>query len=301
MGNTQKQKIIAIIGPTASGKTALGIALAKRINGEVISADSRQVYKYLNLATGKVTKKEARSIRHHCIDIVSPTRTLDVTKYARHATKAINEIVQRGNIPIVVGGTGFYMDALLHGKQFPEVPPNPALRKKLENKSTRELANMLIKKDPERAKTIDLKNPRRIIRALEIIAYTKSPVPKLHVTSPYNVLTIGIDLTDAELKKKIHRRLHDRIKQGMWREIAHAHTKHGVSWKRLEALGLECKIGSFVARGLLDPRDASKRLEHKIWQYVRRQRTWFKRNKDTHWIASTTETTHLAHQFLTTN
>lgn len=295
----QKQNIIAIVGPTASGKTALGIRLAKHIGGEIVSADSRQVYKYLNLATGKVTKKEARGIRHHCIDIVSPARTLDVTQYVRHASKAISEIVERGNIPIVVGGTGFYIDALLHGKQFPNVPPNPTLRKKLEKQSVSELARMLIKKDPERAKTIDLKNPRRLIRALEIIAYTKLPVPRLQAESPYNVLTVGIDLPDAELKKKIRRRLHERIRQGMWREIARAHTQHGVSWKRLEALGLECKIGSYVARGLLDPEEAATRLEREIWQYAKRQRTWFKRNKNIHWIDSPKKAQHLSAQFLT--
>lgn len=299
MNNFQKQKIIAIVGPTASGKTALGIRLAKHISGEIVSADSRQVYKYLNLATGKVTKKETHGIRHHCIDLISPTRTLDVTQYVRHASKAINEIIQRGNIPIVVGGTGFYMDALLHGRQFPEVPPNPALRKKLEKKSVSELARMLLKKDSERAKTIDLKNPRRLIRALEIIAYTKSPVPTLQAESPYNVLTIGIDFPDAELKKKIHLRLYERITQGMWQEIARAHTTHGVSWKRLEALGLECKIGSYVARGLLDPEEAATRLEREIWQYAKRQRTWLKRNKNIHWIDSLKKAQHLSAQFLT--
>lgn len=298
MNNFQKQKIIAIVGPTASGKTALGIELAKHIGGEIVSADSRQVYKYLNLASGKVTKKEARGIRHHCLDLYHPRHVCTVTEYVRHATRAIEQIHNRGHIPIVVGGTGFYMDALLYGKQFPEVPPNPALRKRLERKSVAELAAMLTKRDPERARTIDLKNPRRLIRALEIIAYTKSPIPREALSSPYNVLTIGIDFPDEVLKKRIHVRLRARIQQGMWREIARAHTQHGVSWKRLEALGLECKIGSFVARGLLGPKEAAERLEHEIWQYAKRQRTWFKRDKHIRRASSLTQANKLATQFL---
>ena len=292
------QKVIAIVGPTSSGKTTLSISLARAIGGEMISADSRQVYKYLSLATGKVTKKEMRGVRHHCIDIAHPKRTIDVTAYVRHATRALDEITKRGHIPIIVGGTGFYMDALLSGAQIPSVPPNPTLRAKLEKKSVSELARMLIAKDPERARTIDLKNPRRLIRALEIIAYTGSPIPALHKATSYDVLTLGIDLPDVKLKTKIHTRLHSRIKKGMWQEIARAHAAHSVSWKRLESLGLECKIGSFIARGLLSQKDGALRLEHEIWQYVKRQRTWFNRNKHIIWIDSPMGAQNLSREFL---
>ncbi|MEI6490858.1 MAG: tRNA (adenosine(37)-N6)-dimethylallyltransferase MiaA, partial [bacterium] len=160
--------IIVIIGPTTSGKTALSIKLAKKHNGEVISADSRQVYKYINLASGKVTKKEMGRIKHHLLDVVDPNKVFTVNDFKNKAFTVIEEIISKGKTPIICGGTGFYIDALLHDSQFPEVEPDLKLRKSLEKKPVEELFLMLGKLDSNRAENIDKNNPVRLIRAIEI-------------------------------------------------------------------------------------------------------------------------------------
>ncbi|MBL8031411.1 MAG: hypothetical protein JNK33_03755, partial [Candidatus Doudnabacteria bacterium] len=205
---TKHPKIIVVIGPTGSGKSEFAVKLAKKMNGEIISADSRQVYKGLDIGTGKVQGqwKKMRSqkvkvktatsnsknsklakqnsvyvykgIPHYCIDYVSPKKQYTVTNFKHDAELAIEDIVRRGNTPIICGGTGQYVDALLLDQSIPEVPPNPRLRAQLEKKTTAQLFSMLQKKDPARAKTIDPYNPRRLIRALEIITATGKPVPR---------------------------------------------------------------------------------------------------------------------------
>jgi tRNA dimethylallyltransferase len=195
-----KPKMVVIVGPTSSGKSDLAVALAKKFNGEVISADSRQVYKGLNIGTGKITKKEMRGVKHHLLDVADPRKQFTVSDFLDLTNKTIVQIVKSGKLPIVCGGTGFYIDALLGEKQIPEVPPNPKLRKQLENKTTKELFKMLQKLDPERAKNIDAQNPRRLVRAIEI-AKKLGKVPEYREPDfKYDVLKIGI----APLKKKAH-------------------------------------------------------------------------------------------------
>ena len=167
----RKTKIIVILGPTASGKSDIAVALAKKINGEIISADSRQVYKGLDIGTGKITKREMKGVKHYLLDVVFPTLQLrsgqakrfSASDFVKMTILTIVKIVTKGKVPIVCGGTGFYIDALLGDKQIPEVLPNPTLRKKMEKKTTEELFEMLKKMDPERAKNIDSQNPRRLI------------------------------------------------------------------------------------------------------------------------------------------
>lgn len=276
------KKIIVICGPTATGKSDYAVSLAKKIGGEVISADSRQVYKGLNLGTGKITKKEMKGVPHHLLDIASPKSIFSVERFQKLGKKAITDILKRGKTPIICGGTGFYIDALVYHIDFPTVPPNKKLRKELETKSAEELLSLLKKKDPERAETIDIKNKVRLIRALEIIE-SIGKVPEIKKESPYEVEWIGLDFPDEILKERIHKRLIARIKKGMIREATQLQNE-GLSWKRMRELGLEYR---FLAEYLTDnitKEEMTSQLESAIWQYVKRQRTWFKRNKKILWI-----------------
>ena len=235
-----KPKILVIVGPNASGKTVLAVRLAKKFNGEIISADSRQVYRGLNIGTGKVTRREMKGVPHHLLSVANPRRAYTAQHYKKDAERVVRYIVQKGKLPIIVGGTGFYIDTLLGNITLPEVPPNPSLRKQLEKKSASQLFKKLQRLDSCRTETIDSKNKRRLIRAIEI-ASVLGKVPKLKKgVSLYKVLYIGIAMTDIELKKKIIIRLFARISAGMIDEARKPHVK-GLSWKRMNELGLEYK------------------------------------------------------------
>ena len=174
-----KTKLLIILGPTASGKSDLAVQLAKKYNGEIISADSRQVYKGLNIGTGKITKKEMSGIKHHLLDVTDPKKVFTVSQFKTLVEIAIADISSRGKLPIICGGTGFYIQAVVDNIILPEVPPNKKLREKLNKKTTTELFEILKKLDNERAKNIDAKNPRRLIRAIEI-AEKLGKVPPLN-------------------------------------------------------------------------------------------------------------------------
>jgi len=279
------QKLIVILGPTASGKSDLVVKIAKKFNGEIISADSRQVYKGLNLGSGKITKEEMRGVSHYCIDVASPKKRFTVAQYQKLAKKALKKILAKGKIPIICGGSAFYIYALLNDWNLPAVPPQKKLREKLEKKSAKELFQQLKKLDPQRAKNIDKHNKRRLIRALEIILTTNKPIPSLVFNSKnknglyevFEVLKIGIKKGKKELKKLISQRLKKRIKQGMIEEVKNLHQK-GLSWKRLDELGLEYRYISYYLRGLIDKEKMIKILNQKIWQFAKRQMTWFKKD-----------------------
>jgi len=295
-------KVIAIVGTTASGKSDLAVQIARAVRGEIVSADSRQIYKGLDIGSGKITHAEMRGIRHHLLDVADPRKVYTVSDYQRDAAKALADIVHRGKVPIVCGGTGFYIDAVLKGIVFPDVPPNAKLRASLEKKSLPSLLDILKKLDAERAKTIDANNPRRLIRAIEIAKAqkktAKDPQPALNsqkVSLPYSILTLGISPADIVLRQRIWSRLKKRFKEGMLEEAIGLH-KNGLSWKRMEALGLEYR---YMARFLQEQKRLSKKkdkkaiikayvsmvsdLETEIWHYAKRQRTWFRRDKDIRW------------------
>jgi len=277
-----RQKVIVIVGPTASGKSDLAVSLARKFNGEVISADSRQVYKGLDIGTGKITKKEMRGVPHHLLDVASPKRTYTASHFARDGRRAIRKIITHGRIPIVVGGTGFYIRALVDDISIPEVPPNAKLRARLERKSVRELYVMLYRLDRTRAKTVEQRNPRRLIRAIEIATALGKVPPLTRGARAYPAIWIGIKTNDKELQKKIHIRLFARIRGGMIAEAKHLHSA-GLSWKRMESLGLEYRFLSLYLRGVLTKKDMLTQLETAIWQYARRQMTWFKKNTKIEW------------------
>lgn len=282
---TEKIRVIAVVGPTSSGKTAFAVALAKALGGEVISADSRQVYRGADLMSGKATKKEMGGIPHHLLSIADPRRQYSVDRFVRDAQKAIADVVKRGNVPIVCGGTGFYVDALLQGLSLPEVPPNQKLRKTLSKKSPSQLFALLKKIDPARAKTIDRNNPARLIRAIEI-AKALGKVPKRTNSTIYRTIWFGLDLPDAELKDKIRKRIDARMKAGMLSE-AKRFRKMGVSAKRMHALGLEFRHLANLIEGKVTRKEFEETLARDTWRYAKRQRTWFQRNKDIRWIKPT--------------
>ena len=280
-----KQKIIVILGPTSSGKSDLAVILAKKFNGEIISADSRQVYKGMNIGTGKITKKEMRGIPHHLLDVANPKRKYSVARYKREAEKTILDITRRRKMPIICGGTGFYIQAIVDDVVFPEVRSNPTLRKKLKKLSTEELFARLKKLDKKRAKDIDPHNPHRLIRAIEIATKLGS-VPHLKVGSPskYDMLQIGIKTNNAILKERIYKRLLARLRRGMIAEVKRLHTE-GVSWKRMEELGLEYKFISWFLQAKISKEEMLEQLNTAIWQYAKRQKTWFKRDKRIKWFS----------------
>ena len=293
-----KQKLIAIVGPTASGKTALSIYLAQKLKGEVISADSRQVYRGLDIGTGKVTKKEMAGIPHHLLDIVSPKKQFTVDDFVRLTTKCFDVMIHHNKLPIVVGGTGLYLDMLTGRMSYPAVPPNHALRAKLDTKTPAQLFAMLLKADPARAATIDRHNPRRLVRALEIArALGKSPTP--NPEPRYEVLWLGINPPAHKLAANIRKRLVARIKAGMLAEARRLH-KAGLSYKRMEELGLEYRYLARLLQGKLTKQEFMEQLEAAIRDYAKRQNTWFKRNKDIKWVGTKTEALKLAKNFMRT-
>lgn len=278
-----KPKIVVIVGPTSSGKSDLAVRLAKKWGGEVISADSRQVYRGMDIGTGKITKKEMRGVPHHLLNVVSPKRKYTVAHYKNDTRLALKEILRRKKLPIICGGTGFYISALVDDLVLPDVRPDMKLRKRLEKKTAFELFTLLKKLDSRRAKTIDAKNPQRLIRAIEI-ARALGKIPAIRKYASYDPLFIGIVVPKATLRMRIHKRLLARIRAGMLGEVKSLHQSR-VSWKRMEELGLEYRYCSRYLRGAIDKKTLLLTLETMITKYAKRQMTWWKRDKRIHWIA----------------
>ncbi|MFA6430295.1 MAG: tRNA (adenosine(37)-N6)-dimethylallyltransferase MiaA [Candidatus Paceibacterota bacterium] len=280
-----KPKIIVILGPTSSGKSDVAVSMAKKFNGEIISADSRQVYKGMDLGTGKITKKEMLGIPHYLLDVANPKTIFSVEKYKKLAEKKIEEILKKNKTPIICGGTGFYIDSIVKNILLPQVKPNKKLRKELENKTTEELYRTLQKLSPSRAQNIDSKNRVRLIRAIEI-AKALGKVPEVkELPSKYEFILIGIDLPDEILKERIKIRLQKRLKAGMLKEVQKL-KKDGVSWKRLESFGLEYRNCALFLQNKISKEQMIQNIEKESFQYVKRQRTWFRRNKNIKWFGN---------------
>ena len=334
------KKLIVILGPTASGKSELAIKLAKKLapyqtedsgagfNGEIISADSRQVYKGMDIGTGKVTpdtnpalyvasnyfsmprerdstgqakKKDIftyKGIPHYCIDVASPKRRFTVVQYRKLALKAINKIHKKGKIPILCGGTGFYIQAVVDGIVIPEVPPDWKLRKKLEKKLVEELYKILKKLDPKRAKTIEKKNKRRLIRALEIVIKTKKPVPGLKKNPlPYPVLMLGIKKEKKELKKLIKKRFLKWLKIGLIAEVKKLR-KSGLSWKKIEDFGIHYRVIAQYLQNKISYKEMIESSLRELQNFAKRQMTWWKSDKRIHWVNNRREAEKLVKEFL---
>ncbi len=319
----KKEKIIVVLGPTASGKSDLAVSLAKKFNGEIISADSRQVYRGLDIGTGKVPRDRNQELRikkpsfaeasagkqeytykwvpHYLLDVANPRHQFSVAEYQELGRKAIADILSRGKLPIVCGGTGFYIDALIYDYTLPSVEPDAKLRTKLEKLSTDALFEKLQKLDPRRAKGIDSHNRRRLVRALEVTLSTGKPNPTAmqaqQKKSKYDVLKIGLSFSNEVLRARIEKRLLARIAQGMVREVKKLRAA-GLSWKRMEELGLEYRYLSRYVRGLISKGEMIQKLNTEIWHYAKRQMTWFKRDKSIRWISNPQEAKRIARAFL---
>lgn len=288
-------KILCIAGPTASGKSARAVSEALARNGEVISVDSRQVYRWLDIGTEKITREEMRGVPHHLIDIRDASGTYSAGDFVADATRLIEEISARGKLPILVGGTHFYFDALLNG--LPKgVDANPQLRAELEQLPTVRLFARIRELDPRRAGELDPMNRRRLIRALEIIEAKGTVPPRHSLSNPigqnkeFSVKWIVIDPPREELRARIDARLANALARGLIEEVHHVRDnlanlnlhgrgKQGYDFadKRLNELGLEYKIVGEFIRGERDETSLLPTLSAKLWQYARRQKAWLRK------------------------
>jgi len=281
-----KPPLIVVLGPTASGKSALGIALAQRFHGEIVSADSRQVYRGLDIGTAKVTDAEQALVPHHLLDIVEPNETYTVSQFQHAAILAIDAILSRERISFLVGGSPHYIQAVVDNLDIPQVAPQPALRTQLEQRPLHDLLQELQERDPRSFAGIDRNNPRRVIRALEVCIITGQPFSEQRgLANPlYRSILIGIQWPREELYRRIDARVDERMQQGMVQEVQDL-LDAGVTHERLEALGLEYR---FVARWLrgefITEEQMVERLKYAIHDFTRRQLTWFRRDKRIVWI-----------------
>ena len=284
----EKIKIVVIVGPTASGKSDLAVETALRYYGEVISADSRQVYRGLDLGTGKITAAEMQGVPHHCLDIADPQERFTAMDWKNAAVKAIEDIRSRGKLPIICGGTGFYISALVDDLGFPEVEADTEEQKALEAKTVEELFEELKKLDPARAATIDLKNKRRLSRSI-LIARELGNVPVLEKKeSAYAPIMIGVTMSSTELKKRIRARILARFEAGMIDEAKKVHADKpaglGLSYERMDELGLEYRFLAQYLQNKMSFEVLIETLGIKIGQYAKRQKTWFKKDTRITWL-----------------
>lgn len=294
-------KLIVILGPTASGKTELSIKLAKKFSGEIVSADSRQIYKGMDIGSGKITKKEMKGIPHHLLDVANPKTKFTASQYQKLSKKIIKNIQKRNRVPLLVGGSPFYIQSVAGGILIPEITPNWKLRKKLEKLSIDELFNKLKKLDPKRAGLIDRHNPRRLIRALEIVLTTGKPVPSLNrsdTSERFNVLKIGIKKSPEELEKSIHKRLLKRLKNNAMINEVKKLRKSGLSFKRLEEFGLEYRFIAQYLQNKVSYKEMAEKIQRQSERLAKKQMAWFKKDKQIHWVKNYKEAGRLLKKFL---
>ncbi len=285
----EKPKVIVIVGPTASGKTATSIKVAKELNGEIISADSMQIYKDMNIGTAKPTKEEMEGIKHYMIDIASPDEIFNVAKYKEMAEKAIEDILSKNKVPIVVGGTGLYIDTLINGVEFASVKEDLEYRNALLERAKKEgnkaLHDELAKIDKEAAEKIDMNNVRRVIRALEIYKITGKTKTKLDEESrketKYDYRVYGIEWGREELYRRIEKRIDIMLEEGLVEEVENVMSKYTISKTALQGLGYK-EVIEFLNNDISYDEMVDK-LKMETRRYAKRQLTWFRRNKDIKW------------------
>lgn len=279
--------LVVILGYNAIGKSRLAIELALRFDGEVISADSRQVYRRLDIGTAKVSLKEQQQVPHHLLDVAEPGETFSLADYQKMAFAAIASIHERGRLPILVGGTGLYIWAVVDNLIIPPCPPDHDLRRNLDQKTTQELIDMLRSLDPVSASQTNLtQNRRRLIRALEVCLKTgmRFSDVKRKGAPKYDVLQIGLTMPWKDLLDRVDRRVDHRVQMGMVDEVRQL-LAEGVTHEWLESLGLEYYVFSKYLRGDIDTEaEAVQLLKTGIHQFSRRQRSWFKRDMRINWL-----------------
>jgi tRNA dimethylallyltransferase len=278
--------LLVILGPTASGKSALGITLAQRFQGEIVSADSRQVYRGLDIGTAKVTPAEQALVPHHMLDIVEPTEIYSVSQFQQAASAAISDILQRGHLPLLVGGSPHYIQTVVDHFDIPTVPPQLELRAQLAVQPLSELLAQLAALDPQCVATIDQKNPRRVIRALEVCLVTGKPFSQQRgVSQPlYHCLLLGIHWPREILYQRIDSRIDERLRQGLIAEVQ-SQLAQGLSHERLDAMGLEYRFVSRWLRGEFSSEaEMVQRLKYASHDFARRQLSWFRRDQRIVWL-----------------
>lgn len=294
-------RVVFVVGGTSSGKTALGIKIAKACNGEVINADSRQIYREVNIGTGKppgVRRKRgsdtvfmAQGIPHHLMDFLPPEKTYSVAEWRTAALRAIKNITKRGKLPIVVGGTGLYISSLIDNYDFPDVPPQPELRKAYELKSLEDLARVLLAADADAGAVVDLKNKRRVVRALEVISFSGQKMSALRARKArplVEALQIGRARTQQELYERAEATIDDMMKNGLINEVQMLLEK-GVSPNAPGMTSIGYRDMAAALRGDITEAEAVARLKRQTRQYIKRQITWFKRDARIQWVTSEAE------------
>ncbi len=284
-----KPQVIVIAGPTASGKTSVSVELAKRINGEIISADSMQIYKEMNIGTAKVTKEEMQGIKHYLIDVISPDEAFNVTKYKKMAEEAIEEILKKGKTPIIVGGTGLYINTLVNGIEFTEVVEDKEFREEMQKiaieKGSKHLHDELRKIDSEAANIIDENNVRRVIRALEIYKITGKTKTRLDEESrkevKYDYKIYGIETPREILYDRINKRVDKMLEEGLIDEVKSLLEKYNFSLTALQGLGYK-EVKEYLD-GETSYEEMVEKLKIETRRYAKRQLTWFRKNKETNW------------------
>jgi len=286
-----KPQIIIILGPTATGKSSLAIDLAKKQNGEIISADSMQVYKGMDIGTAKLSKKEQESVPHHLIDVKNPDEAWTVADFIDQVNKLIKDILNRGKTPIIVGGTGLYLNSFLEGFSFPIAPANLTLRKKLEKFESSVLWKKLNRVDPKASEKISEKDKKRIIRALEVYESTGKPISNLQKKNPikdkYNIKLIGLNMDKEKLYKRIERRVDNMISKGLIDEVKSLMKKgYSKNLISMQALGYKEMIKHL--EGNMDLEQTIALIKQKTRNFARRQMTWFRRFDNVHWFNALT-------------
>ena len=287
----EKTTVIVITGPTASGKTSVSIELAKKINGEIISADSMQIYKEMDIGTAKATKEEKQNIPHYMLDVVAPNESFSVAKFKKMAEKHIKEIIKKGKTPIVVGGTGLYIDTLIYGIEYPEIEIDYEYRKELENeienKGLEYLYKQLKEIDPEATEKISINDKKRIMRGLEIYkatGKTKTEQEKLSKINPveFNYKVFCLDLDREILYDRINKRVDIMLQNGLAEEVKTILNKYKDFPTAMQGLGYK-EVKEYLD-GNTSLEEMTEKLKMETRRYAKRQLTWFRKNKEIVWV-----------------
>lgn len=277
MSIEKDQRLLAIVGPTAGGKSALAMDLARQTNGEIICADSRTIYRDMNIGTAKPTAADRAAVPHHLLDVVAPNQPYSAAEFKQAADEVIAGIHTRGTLPILVGGTGLYVDAVLYDYRFPAGASN-ALRAELEKLPLSDLVQRLQVQDPDRAATIDLQNPRRVIRALELVGQPRIAPKAL----PSHAYIVGLDLGMPELEQRIAERTKNMLDNGLVDETRDLIRRYNPILEPFNTAGYR-EVIDFLQENLKRT-ELEPLINLHTRQLAKRQLTWFKRNPDIHWF-----------------
>ena len=282
---TAKKPLLVIVGATCSGKTSLSIELAKKINGEIISADSRQIFRKLNIGTAKISPEEMQGVPHYLIDILEPDEKFTVAEFKEMAIEKIEDILKRKKIPLLVGGTGLYINAVTQNFSIPQVPPNPVFRKKLSTFSNEELHAKLQKLDPAEAEKIHPNNRIYLERALEIIETTGQPKSKIIAKkkSDYDILILGIQLNREELYERINQRVEQMMQTGFIEEVQDL-MKQGYDFNSQAFNSVGYREIKDMLAGKISKNDALELIKKNTRNYAKRQLTWWRNDERVKWI-----------------